>query len=45
MNRPVYNAPDYVDVHMLQGYSQAQSRSNFPSQKGNVVSVDTGQWY
>ena len=42
VNRPVYTTPDYVDVHVLQGDSQAQSRSDFPSQKGNAVAVDSG---
>ena len=38
--RPVYTAPEYEDVHVLQGDSQAQSRSNLPSPKGNVVCMD-----
>ena len=42
VNRPVYTVPDYVDVNVLQGASQAQWRSNFHSQRGNVVGVDCG---
>ena len=40
MNRPVYTSPEYEDVHVLQEDSQTQSRSNFPSPKGNIVGVD-----
>ena len=43
VNRPVYTVPEYVDVNVLgQRDSQAQLRSNFPSQRGNVVGVDCG---
>ena len=42
VNLPVYILPDYVDVNVLQWDSQAQLRSNFPSQRGNVVGVNCG---